>query len=168
MAAKPKIYLIRHGEKPGNGLNGLNAMGIARAQGLVHVFKQGSEFNIKRIIAQKPKANGKRGRPLETVEPLAHNLGLTVNTHREREEVSEVASDVLKYVKEAGAGDVLICWEHKRLRDIVIAFGVKHAPEYDHERYDLLWKLEHPYDAVYTTTYSIADSAGETKWVKVV
>ena len=167
MSAKPKIYLIRHGEKPGNGLSGLNAMGVARAQGLVHVFEPGSEFNIKRIIAQKPKADGKRGRPLETVEPLASSLGLTVNTDREREEVSEVASDVLKYIREAGAGDVLICWEHKRLRDIVVAFGVEHAPEYDSGRYDLLWKLGRPYDVVYVTTYSIANSAEKTEWIKV-
>jgi broad specificity phosphatase PhoE len=162
----PAIYLIRHGEKPGHGLNGLNAAGIARAEALVHVFKHGSEFKIKHIIAQKPRPSGKRGRPLETVHPLAKSLSLTVNTNREREDVKDVASDVLQYVKEDNAGDVLICWEHKRLRDIATAFGVKHAPDYDDQRFDLLWKLEHPYDVLYVTNYSIADSPGKTEWVK--
>jgi hypothetical protein len=166
MPAKPTIYLIRHGEKPGHGLNGLNAAGVARAEALVHVFKAGAEFNIKHIIAQKPKQSGKRGRPRETVEPLAKSLGLTVDISREREEVKEVASDVLKYIKEDAAGDVLICWEHKRLRDIATAFGVKHAPDYDDQRFDLLWKLEDPYDALYVTSYSIADSPGKTEWAK--
>lgn len=159
--------MIRHGEKPGHGLNGLNAAGITRAEGLVHVFKPGSEFNIKRIVAQKPRPNGKRGRPKQTVEPLARSLGLTVNTDREREEVREVASDSRTYVKEDDAGDVLICWEHKRLRDIATAFGVKHATDYDDERFDLLWKLEHPYDVLHVTSYSIADSPGKTDWVKI-
>jgi len=165
MSKKPTIYIIRHGEKPAYG-NGLNAAGIARAEALVHLFKPGSEFNIKYIIAQKPKPNGKRGRPRETVVPLAQSLSLTVNTDREREEVHDVASDILAYTKNDNAGDVLICWEHKRLRDIATAFGVKHAPDYDHERYDLLWKLEDPYDTLYTSSYSIADSVGKTEWVK--
>lgn len=165
MPTKPTIYLIRHGEKPGHGLNGLNAAGVARAEALVHVFKHGSDFKIKYIIAQKPKPSGKRGRPRETVEPLAKSLSLAVDISREREDVKEVADDVLKYVKEDKAGDVLICWEHERLRDIVTALGVKHAPDYDDQRFDLLWKLEHPYDVLYVTSYSIADSPGKTEWV---
>jgi hypothetical protein len=166
MSGKPRIWLIRHGEKPGHGLDSLSATGLARAQALVHFFKQGTDFNIKHIFAQKPRPNGKRGRPLETVRPLAQSLSLVPDISREREETREVASDALKYVKSDEAGDVLICWEHKRLRDIATAFGVKHAPDYDAERYDLLWKLEYPYDALYVTSYTAAVSQGELEWVK--
>ena len=148
-------------------MNGLNAAGVARATALVHVFATGADFNIKHIMAQKPKASGKRGRPLETVTPLAESLSLTVDTSREREEVKEVASDVHDYVEGEGAGDVLICWEHKRLRDIANAFGVTHAPDYDSERYDLLWKLEHPYTTLHVTSYKMADSPGKTDWVRI-
>lgn len=166
MSTKPTVFLIRHGEKPDNGQNGLNGAGIARAKALVDVFKPGPDVEIKHLIAQKPRPNGKRGRPLQTLQPLAESLSLTVDTTREREEVSEVASDVLKYFKGDKPGDVLICWEHKRLRDIATAFGVKHAPDYDHSRFDLLWKLEDPYDALYVTNYSIGDSRRRTEWVK--
>lgn len=101
------------------------------------------------------------------MKPLARSLPLVPDTSREREETGQVAADILEYLNTDGAGDVLICWEHKRLRDIATAFGVKKAPDYDSDRYDLLWKLEAPYHALHVTSYSIADSPGKTEWVKI-
>jgi hypothetical protein len=55
-AAKPTVYLIRHGEKPSDGGNGLNAQGLERAQCLRTVFGGASSYNIGYIMAQTPKS----------------------------------------------------------------------------------------------------------------
>ena len=58
-AARPTIYLIRHGEKPKDGGNGLSAEGLKRAQCLRQVFGADSEYNIGFIMTQKPKLSMK-------------------------------------------------------------------------------------------------------------
>jgi hypothetical protein len=57
---KQTFYLIRHGEKPpknpdGSDQDGLSAQGLTRAQGLVQVFGPDSGYDIKYILAEKPK-----------------------------------------------------------------------------------------------------------------
>ena len=56
-AASPTVYLIRHGEKPSDGGNGLNAQGLERAQCLRSVFDKSSEYKIGHIMAQTPKSS---------------------------------------------------------------------------------------------------------------
>lgn len=56
-ARDPTVYLIRHGEKPSDGGNGLNAQGLERAQCLREVFGKNSEYNITHIMAQTPKSS---------------------------------------------------------------------------------------------------------------
>jgi hypothetical protein len=53
-AAKPTAYLIRHGEKPSDGGNGLSAQGLERAQCLRTVFGASSNYDIGYIMAQTP------------------------------------------------------------------------------------------------------------------
>ena len=146
-----RIILIRHGEKPAHGQPGLNSQGLERADSLIHVFGPKSPFKISHIVAQKPHENGKRARPSLTAAPLARSLGLEVDVSLEREDVKDVAEKV----KGERKGDILVCWEHKRLHDIAQAHGVKDPPQYDGERYDLLWILEQPYDKVRVETYNI-------------
>lgn len=55
-AAKATVYLIRHGEKPSDGGNGLNAQGLERAQCLRSVFGSSSSYNIDYIMAMTPKS----------------------------------------------------------------------------------------------------------------
>lgn len=54
VAAKSTVYLIRHGEKPADGGNGLNAQGLQRAQCLRNVFGSSSSYSIGYIMAQTP------------------------------------------------------------------------------------------------------------------
>lgn len=54
-AAKPTVYLIRHGEKPPNDGVGLSAEGVQRSQCLRSVFGAASKYNIGYILAQTPK-----------------------------------------------------------------------------------------------------------------
>lgn len=55
-AAKPTVYLIRHGEKPADDdENGLSAAGVKRSQCLRNVFGTSSSYGIGYIMAQTPK-----------------------------------------------------------------------------------------------------------------
>ena len=121
------VYLIRHGEKPSDGSDGLSAQGQQRAQCLRNVFGASSQYNIGYIIAEQPKSSGSRERPLETVEPLAQDLGLTPDTSCTKTDQKCVRDLVRDY---NGEGNILICWEHGELTDIVDALGDDNAPEY--------------------------------------
>lgn len=70
---------------------------------------------------------GARTRPLMTVQPLANDLGLTVDTSCDRDDQDCVANLVDGY---DGSGNILICWEHDNLSDIVKALGDNSPPEY--------------------------------------
>lgn len=51
----PIVYMIRHGEKPADGSNGLSPKGKKRAQCLRTVFGPESDYDIGYIMAQKYK-----------------------------------------------------------------------------------------------------------------
>lgn len=82
-------------------------------------------------MAETPKSDGSRARPYETVEPLAEDLGLTVDTSCGRDDSDCVADVVDNYT---GSGNILICWEHGQLTDILTALGDDDAPTYPDDR----------------------------------
>lgn len=147
-SAQATVYLIRHGEKPSDGGNGLSAQGQQRAQCLVNVFGSSSQYDIGYIMAETPKSDGSRDRPYETVEPLANSLGLTVDTSCGRDDSDCVANVVENY---SGSGNILICWEHGQLTDIVSALGDDDAPTYPDDSYNIIWT--DPYDYSDITDY---------------
>ncbi|CAI7603182.1 unnamed protein product [Penicillium pancosmium] len=146
--ASPTVYLIRHGEKPDDG-NGLSAAGVQRAQCLRNVFGSSSEYDIGYIMAQTPKSDGKRQRPLDTVQPLATDLGLTVDTSCDRDDPDCVKDVVDGY---SGSGNILICWEHDALTDIVKELGDKDAPDYPDDSFNIIWTDPSPYDSITAET----------------
>ncbi|KFY69740.1 hypothetical protein V501_08360 [Pseudogymnoascus sp. VKM F-4519 (FW-2642)] len=148
VAAKSTVYLIRHGEKPSSG-NGLNAQGLQRAQCLRNVFGSSSSYNIGYIMAMTPDSDGSRARPLATVQPLATDLGITVDTSCDRDDQKCVAKVVNNYT---GSGNILICWEHDALTDIVDALGDSNAPSYPSASFNLIWTDPSPYSAITATT----------------
>ncbi|KUJ18955.1 uncharacterized protein LY89DRAFT_643510 [Mollisia scopiformis] len=150
MAPKPTIYLIRHGEKPpklpsGKDADGLSAEGLERAQGLKRVFGPGSGFDIGCIVAERPKKDGSRDRPYETIEPLAEELGVKVDKSIERDDAAEAAEKAKAY---RGEGNVLVCWEHGVLGKIVEALGVPGGATYPGDRFDVIWSVSEPYDTL--------------------
>ncbi|KAE8151592.1 hypothetical protein BDV25DRAFT_152481 [Aspergillus avenaceus] len=147
--ASPTVYLIRHGEKPDDGGTGLSVEGIQRAQCLRSIFGQDSPYNIGYIMAQKPKSNGKRARPYETVKPLADDLGLTVDISCDRDDPKCVKKAVKNY---DGDGNILICWQHGALTDIIKKLGADDAPTYPDDRFDLIWTDPWPYSAITAET----------------
>ena len=69
---------------------------------------------------------------MDTVLPLANDLGLTVDTSCSKRHPKCVQNLVEKY---NGDGDVLICWEHHYLTDIATSLGDRRAPRYPDDRY---------------------------------
>lgn len=57
VASAQTVYLIRHGEKPADGGNGLTTQGMQRAQCLRTIFGASSSYNIGYIIAEQPKSS---------------------------------------------------------------------------------------------------------------
>lgn len=71
--------------------------------------------------------DGSRARPLDTVQPVASDLGLSVDISCDRDDQKCVADVVNNY---SGSGNILICWEHDALTDIVDELGDSKAPSY--------------------------------------
>ncbi|TGO28369.1 hypothetical protein BPAE_0028g00160 [Botrytis paeoniae] len=137
-----KVYLIRHGEKPSDGGNGLSALGLQRAQCLRTVFGNESIYDIKYIMAMTPMSDGERTRPLDTVQPLATDLNITVDISCDRDDADCVANIVNGY---EGEGNILISWQHGALTDIVKALGDENAPKWKKHAYDTIWTDPKPY-----------------------
>ena len=71
--------------------------------------------------------DGARERPFLTVQPLAEDLGLTVDTECDRDDPDCVKEAVDKYT---GSGNILICWEHAALTGIAGSLGDATPPTY--------------------------------------
>ncbi|KAF2769309.1 hypothetical protein EJ03DRAFT_293317, partial [Teratosphaeria nubilosa] len=147
-SAQATVYLIRHGEKSSSG-NGLSAQGKQRAQCLRNVFGASSQYDIGYIMAETPKSDGSRQRPYDTVEPLAQDLGLTVDTSCGRDDPDCVANVVDNY---GGSGNILICWEHDALTDIVETLGDGDAPTYPDDAYNIIWTDPYDYSSIVSIT----------------
>ncbi|KAF8954294.1 hypothetical protein BGZ46_002966 [Entomortierella lignicola] len=156
-AHKPTVYLIRHGEKPSDGSNGLSSDGEKRAQCLRKVFSSSSDYNIGYIMAQAYKSDGSRERPYLTVKPLAQDLGLKVDTSCDRDDPKCVKKAVGKY---SGSGNILICWEHDALTDIVESLGDSDAPDYPDNDYGIIWTDPSPYGDITAMTEELCPGLG--------
>ncbi|KAH6672359.1 putative phosphoglycerate mutase family protein [Halenospora varia] len=152
VSAQSTVYLIRHGEKPPNDGNGLSALGQQRAQCLRGVFGNSSQYNIGYIMAQTPKSNGKRTRPLETVQPVAADLGLSVDTSCDRDDAPCVANVVSGLNARGFNKNILICWEHDNLSNLVAALGAANPPTYPDGSFNLIWTDPKPYSSVTSVT----------------
>ncbi|KAF8577368.1 hypothetical protein K439DRAFT_560742 [Ramaria rubella] len=135
------VYLIRHGEKPADGGQGLDPQGEERAQCLTGVFSPSSPFDIGYILAEMPQSNGDRTRPLMTVTPLAEELGLTVDTSCDRNDSDCVADAVVAFAKN-NTSNILICWEHGEIKDIMKSMNVKKPPSYPSDAFNLIFTVQ--------------------------
>ncbi|KIJ42126.1 hypothetical protein M422DRAFT_60383 [Sphaerobolus stellatus SS14] len=136
------VYIIRHGEKPDDNGQGLSPQGEERAQCLTGVFGPSSPFDIGYILAEQPQSNGDRTRPLETVTPLAEELGLTVDTSCDRDDSKCVADAVDAFAKNDSTKNILICWEHDAITDIEDSLGVSKTVDYPSDSFNLIFTIQ--------------------------
>lgn len=112
--ADATIVIVRHGEKPAQGLGQLTCQGLNRSLALAPVLL--SRYGTPaEIYAPDPgKLKKDHGvpyayvRPLATIEPLAVRVGLPVNLQWEMTEIKPLAGHILA----ARSGTHVIAWEH--------------------------------------------------------
>ncbi|OGE47821.1 hypothetical protein PENARI_c036G05845 [Penicillium arizonense] len=93
--------------------------------------------------------HGKHARPYDTVEPLAEDLGLTIDTSCDRDDPGCVKDVVEGYNR---SGNILICWEHDALTGIVEKLGDRDAPSYPDNSYNIIGTDPSPYSDITAKT----------------
>ena len=143
------IVLVRHGEKPEQGLGQLSCQGLNRALALGTVLKK--QFGKPDMIfapdpAVQKEDSGRRYdyvRPLATIEPAAIAFGLPVDAS-----IGVMDIEALQTAIDAPALQhalVFVAWEHKELVDfarlLLQANGGKpgDVPEWNHKDFDSIY-----------------------------
>jgi len=140
LAAPARVVLIRHGEKPPEGSE-LDERGRQRAQALVGYIERDPVVAAfgppAAIYAMAPKGEGGSVRAIQTVEPLAADLGQAVRADFKKDQIEELAAAVLQ---EPPGKTVLVCWEHTVIPAIVKALGLAGGPsKWKGSVYDRAW-----------------------------
>lgn len=156
------IIMLRHGEKPEQGLGQLNCQGLNRALKLPAVIAQKfgkPDFIFAPNPAQLKEDKGaiySYNRPLATVEPTAITFGMPVDTRFGFKDIEELQATLAR--PEYRNATVLISWEHKQLvklaRSIVKDSGGDKAlvPKWPGEDFDSMYVLRVTRDGAKTTT----------------
>ena len=147
-AAPARIILIRHAEKPADERDvHLSEQGRDRAERLVKWLIEGKELGTNGVpaalYAASPTARGKSVRCVETLEPTARSLGLTLRTPRLADDYARLAHELLKDESLKGK-NVVVCWVHDYLPQFATALGVKPQP--------LKWRGD-DFDTAYVITF---------------
>lgn len=146
-AARPaQVILLRHAEKPDNEFDlHLTERGRERARALVGFITTTpavTNAGLPSVLfATKMTHTGKSQRPRETLEPLAAQLKLTIQTPYLAADYRELARHVLTGPEYDGK-TVVICWVHENLPELAAAFGIKPAPPSWKSRvFDRVWVI---------------------------
>ncbi|HZC33393.1 MAG TPA: hypothetical protein VE640_08925 [Candidatus Bathyarchaeia archaeon] len=158
------ISLIRHAEKqigdqPPQGVTAdgtpdresLTPRGWQRAGAIVGLFvprsgdREGDRVGHPlpvptHLFASEIGPHSQSRRPIETLQPLAERLGLTIGEPFLQDELDGLVSAIT-----ATDGDVLVAWEHKRIPLIanrLVSDSTTVPQIWPDDRYDLVWVLE--------------------------
>jgi hypothetical protein len=158
------IVLVRHGEKPANGLGQLDCQGLNRALALPSVIAE-TFGRPSAVFAPDPSQQRKDDgvaydyvRPLATIEPTAIFFGLPINTHFG---VSD--TDGLRAALDQPAYSnalVVVAWEHTLIE--TIASGLLAAHGGDASRVPK-WHGD-DFDSVYVVTITRTGSATKAEF----
>ena len=118
-AATETIVLLRHGEKPAQGLGQITCQGLNRALALPQVLT--SAFGAPDAIFAPDPATQVSDcgnsyyyvRPLATIEPTAIRLGMPVNTGYGFTQTSDLAAKLLG--SDYAGATIFVAWEHKKI-----------------------------------------------------
>lgn len=155
-----RIMLIRHAEKPAEGISGvdlagrtdddsLSPLGWQRAGALVRFFFPPTEPNASplsipdAIFATGIGPGSTSKRSVQTASPLAKLLGQSRSvpfiTKYLRNDIDDLVEDV-----RTREGCVLIVWEHKALASIVekLTSGAHRPSEWSDDCFDSVWIVD--------------------------
>lgn len=136
-----QIILMRHGEKPEEG-DELSEQGWARAKALPNLFDR-KELKSKPFalfaMKRKSKSDGSI-RPIQTLKYVSEKFNLTINTPFKKDQVIDLVQQI-RNDSNLNEKTIVICWEHKVLRDIARELGLNSPPDWSGDVYDRLWLL---------------------------
>jgi hypothetical protein len=159
------IVLVRHGEKPGNGLGQLNCQGLNRALALPSIIAK-TFGRPSAIFAPNPSKQKEDDgvfydyvRPLATIEPTAIFFGLPVNASFGFSDTD----DVRAAIEQPGYRNavVLVVWEHKLIETIARALLAAHGgdpalvPEWP----------KHDFDSIYVVSIKGTGKAAKATFI---
>ena len=134
LPAQPaKIVVLRHAEESEDGSKeSLSLKGQERAMALVPMLTRTPEFlggeSRVMLFATRLSPHAANNHTHETLQPLASQLGLKINTPYSNSDYEALARYVLTSdtCKEK---TIVICWTHSHLSGLLLALGVKPEPE---------------------------------------
>ena len=154
-----QVIIVRHAERYGDTgyLAGqLNPQGLRRAGALASflTLSDPDTTNVSVlangpptvIFASRPVADGSNNttRCIQTISTTATTLGLPVHAGFGYGQETALADFILnnpRYDRQ----NVLICWHHPKIGDLVRAFGYPfNLDPYPHDRFDLVWLMTFP------------------------
>ena len=150
--AQETLVLIRHGEKPEDGLGQLNCQGLNRSLALPRVLaaKFGKpEFIFAPNPRQQTDDKGHHYdyiRALATIEPTAIQFGLPVNTQFGFRDVSQLRNEITQPKYQGSV--VFVAWEHSLLvnlvKDLVAQGGgdPSQVPEWGPDDFDSIYVVQ--------------------------
>ena len=117
------ILVIRHAEKPDKGFD-LSSAGRARAQAYVNYFKHltvdGQPLKLDYLFATADSRESHR--PRLTLELLAKDLGLSIDTRFSDKQFAALAREIQN--RPPGT-NILICWHHGEIPPLLRALGAE-------------------------------------------
>jgi len=150
--ADETIVMVRHGEKPEQGLGQLNCQGLNRSLALPAVLQKKFDRPAA-IFAPNPGIQkSDRGqlynyiRPLATIEPTAIALELPVNTQYGLEDIDHLQTALLAPAYQEAT--ILVAWEHHLLEQAARKLLAENG---GNPAVVPLWD-EHDYDSIYIIT----------------
>lgn len=138
-SAPGEVLLIRHAEEPKNGPD-LSDEGRARANALVGLFEHPLMQPANIFAAKSSKQSA---RPVQTCEPLAKAIGLTIDERFDEKEFKQLATAILQGDGAAGR-TVIVCWKRETMPELATALGVANPPvEWPSDQYDHIWRISY-------------------------
>lgn len=92
------------------------------------------------LFASEIGPHSQSRRPIETLQPIAERLGLTIHEPFLQDELDGLVAALFEC-----DGDVLVAWEHKRIpliADRLVADQATVPQVWPDDRYDVIWVLE--------------------------
>lgn len=137
-AGPAEVLIIRHAEEETKGPH-LNSRGRERANALIELFDK--RF-VKPTAIFASKTSEESSRPVETVQPLASALGLTVNDEF-KDARYEALSELVLHDSKYEHGHILICWHQGAIPELARTLGATSVPKWPKEQYDAVWVLKY-------------------------
>jgi hypothetical protein len=143
LAAMPaQIIVIRHAEKPkDHDEQHLSDAGRERSERLVDFVNNNKELTKYglpiALLASRQTKDGAGQRPAETLEPLAKQLKISIQSPYQSAHAEALAHMILTS-KDYEGKTIMVCWTHEHIPQLIEALGVnpppKKLPDYIYDR----------------------------------